>query len=115
MKFQTVPPAFALHRDVRYEYVPSRKMYLQEYCKLSKKMPAMRIMLDMLKSGQNIMILDGDGPPLGEFPEGIAVNSESVNRAYMDPRHPFGHGYIVAMILHVMLDHVDDLKLRTGL
>ena len=99
---RTEPPAFAFHRGEKLDYIASRKNYVQEYCRAIKKMPAIKILFEMLKAGEAIMIIDGDGPPIDLYPEGIPMDGKMVNDMYENPKYPFGHGYVVALVLDWM-------------
>ena len=56
-------------------------------------------MKKMLQSGQNIMIIDGDGPPKSLYPEGIELNVDNWDEMLNNPKYPFGHGYVVAAVV----------------
>ena len=78
-------------------------------------------MLDKLKQGKNILIIEVDGPHQeslqyyidkyndvsSDFIENgtMLTNKENINMMLHDDKHPFGHGYCLALALII------DLKL----
>lgn len=50
------------------------------------------------------MILDYDGPPKIEYPDGMELTKANWDKMLNDPGHPFGHGYVVAGILANILN-----------
>ena len=102
-------PGHSMYNDKLYEYVPSRKdIYIPLYAALIRHLPVMKEMKRLLQNGQNIMILDGDGPPQkilvnGQlqslYPTGTPMNIELWNKMVNDPKYSFGHGYVVAALL----------------
>lgn len=80
-----------------YSYVDSRKhIYTRYYYQLIKHLPAIKEMQKMVADGKRLMIIDGDGAPRSLYPHGLVLTEESWNQMINDPRHPFGHGYVVA-------------------
>jgi len=97
-------PAFGYYGGRQLSYVESRKYYLRKYCQVIKNLPAFHVLVNMVRAGQPVMILDGDGPPLQNYPEGHEVTWEFIDKMYKDPRFPFGHGYIVAAMIKAAVD-----------
>jgi hypothetical protein len=50
----------------------------------------------VVRSGQSVMIIDGDGLPRHLAPEGMDMTPSNWQRMLADPAFPFGHGYVVA-------------------
>jgi hypothetical protein len=122
---------FALMDDGKttLNYIQARKeIYLKEYCRLVKQTPTFQQLEKRLKDGENLLIIEVDGPRLesqsyydDEYGQGkividpsdepsptfsdktqpcsILVNEENMEILLNDPKHPFGHGYCLAMAL----------------
>ena len=83
-----------------YGYVESRiEYYIPIYAELIENLPVMNELRKLLESGQDIMIIDGDGAPKSLYPEGMDVTYENWMKMRDDPRFPFGHGYVIAGML----------------
>ena len=96
-------------------YVESRRaIYLPVYSKLLKDHPMFLSLRQRLKSGENLLIVEVDGPhqeSLDYYRKryGVAddfimdstvhVNENSMRILLNDTKHPFGHGYCLAMAL----------------
>lgn len=88
-----------------YDYVDSRKeIYVPEYAALVRDAPAVQEMRAMLAEGTSLLILDNDAPPKTRWPEGREMTQEMWNEMIDDPSLPFGHGYVVAALLHGGID-----------
>lgn len=93
-------PDFAIYNGKKYDYITSRKeIYVPIYAELVKNTDAIKEMKKMLESGENIMILDGDGPPKSLYPEGLEMTQKVWDGMIKNPQFPFGHGYVVAGLL----------------
>src|SRR5690606_619941 len=102
------------------DYIEARKeIYVETYSRLVQEIPEFYELLDMLKNGQNILIIEVDGPheeSLGYYMEKynvdstfiekdtILVNEKNMNIMLNDPKHPYGHGYCLAMCLYSKLN-----------
>ena len=62
----------------------------------------MKDLIKMVKNGEKIMIIDGDGPWSSEYPEGLELTWDMLNEKIKDPTRPFGHGYVVATVLYAL-------------
>lgn len=83
-----------------YEYIESRKeIYVPIYTNLIENTRSMNSLIRLARSGENIMILDGDGPPREIYPNGAAMTDELWNTMIEDEKYSFGHGYVVAKLL----------------
>lgn len=96
-------------------YIESRKeIYLKEYMRLVKKSPDFKKLLQMLKKGINLLIIEVDGPHQeylnyykqkynvsNNFIENntILVNKENMDIMLNDEKFPFGHGYCLGLAL----------------
>lgn len=101
-------------------YVESRKeIYIPVYCSLVRKQPQFSELQRRLQQGENLLIVEVDGPiqeSLEYYKEKysvdesfieddtILVTEEHIKIMMHDGKHPFGHGYCLAMSL---LDHED--------
>ena len=106
---------FALQYDKKLNYIQSRKeIYLKKYCELAKKIPLFDYLKKQLKAKKNLLILDFDGPhqnSLAYYKEkynvddnfisnhAMEINQKNINIMINDPKHPFGHGYCLALAL----------------
>lgn len=78
-------------------YVASRsQLYVPVYGSLIDKLPIMDELEKMVRAGQSVMIIDGDGPSRHLAPAGMDMTPSNWQRMLADPAHPFGHGYVVA-------------------
>ena len=97
-------------------YVDARKeVYLPIYSELVEKQPDFQKLIQKLKSGKNILIVEIDGPhgecldyyqdKYGVGKEFIENNTmlatpENLNIMLYDTKFPFGHGYCLAIALN---------------
>ena len=96
-------------------YIDSRKqIYVMEYCRLVKELPEFLELRERLNNGENLMIVEVDGPHQesldyykdtygvdDDFIQNntMVVNKENIGIMLNDPKHPFGHGYCLAIAL----------------
>ncbi|ARF11064.1 hypothetical protein Hokovirus_4_38 [Hokovirus HKV1] len=96
-------------------YIESRKeIYVKEYCKLVKHEPLFQELKRKLASGVNLLIAEVDGPhqeTLNYYKtkynvnddfiqqHTVLINQENIRILLNDDKHPFGHGYCLAMAL----------------
>lgn len=96
-------------------YIEARKkFYVEEYVRLVKKQALFYELKKMLQKGDNLLIIEVDGPhgedidyykakynTADDFIENntMLVNKENINIMLNDTKHPFGHGYCLAMAL----------------
>jgi len=101
--------------SVLLDYISSRKqIYIKKYCELVKQHPLFLELKEMMKVGINLLIVDVDGPHQESIPyyvdtyhvspnfiqqDTVLINQENINILLNDPKHPFGHGYCLAMAL----------------
>ncbi len=75
----------------RFEYVESRQFYCEFFQRLSKDLPDLKTLKNMIKEGWNIQICGYD-----------AINdltSENAEQYYLDSSQPFGHESVLFCIL----------------
>lgn len=94
------PPIFALYNDERLGYVDSRKkIYIPTYSKLFKNHKLFNDIMDKLFNGENIMLIDIDGPDVELYPEGREMSIKLLDEMVEDTRRPYGHGFAAAKTL----------------
>lgn len=112
-------PLYAWWNGQKLGVVESRKQiyipYLQE---LYRKHPTYQRLLDMVKSGTNIIIIEPDGPSAELYPNGMSVTPDLLYKLQDVTRMkdfcvevgredcnkpnkyvPYGHGYVIALTL----------------
>lgn len=93
-------PAYAWWEGQRLGYIEARKrIYVPAYARLARRTPAFAALSAMVAAGENVLIVNLDGPPLGAYPDGREASADTMRDAINDPGHPFGHGYVVAAML----------------
>ena len=101
--------------STRLNYIQARKdIYLKEYLKLVVKQPTYQLLLNKLQQGENILIIEVDGPHQESMDyykktynvgndfiinDTILATKDNINIMLNDPKHPFGHGYCLAIAL----------------
>jgi len=121
------PPGFGRMKDCLYflqeddpsgeklDYISARKkFYLPVYTRLVQNEPQFLELKDRLKRGENLLILEVDGPhqeSLDYYRKKYSVKPNFIINSTMicseenlrimlnDPKHPFGHGYCLAAAL----------------
>ncbi|MBX9636970.1 MAG: hypothetical protein K2Q45_05405 [Nitrosomonas sp.] len=108
-------PLYAWFEGEKLDVIEARKrIYIPYLQALYRKSKVYQELLDMVKNGQDIIILEPDGPPHEFFPDGMPVDmalleklqnvtelkdfpgiTSSESKKYV----PFGHGYVIAMTL----------------
>ena len=97
------------------DYIEARKrIYLPIYVNLVRQQVAFQQLQQRLADGENLLIIEVDGPHQESLPyyqekygvkkdfikqNTILVTTENMNIMLNDPKHPFGHGYCLAMAL----------------
>lgn len=110
----------ALHQESEYvyrllNYIDARKkIYAPTYCSLVHTQPNFLKLKDRLRQGENLLIIEVDGPHQESLPyykEKYGVNDnfiednttlidrQAVNIFLNDEKHSFGHGYCLASAL----------------
>jgi len=98
-----------------YDYIEARKnIYLPLYLQSVIKEPKFQQLKKRLVQGQNLLILEVDGPHQESLTyyknkyqvdnnfitnSTIVANEHNLNIMLHDPKHPFGHGYCLAVAL----------------
>ena len=82
-------------------YIESRKqVYVPEYYNLIKDLPLIEELKRQVQEGVSYTICDFDGPREEDgTPTVKQVSVDLLREKINDPRHPFGHGYIIAGLL----------------
>lgn len=99
----------------KFGYVKARKrIYIPEYTNSVRKEEQFKELKNRLKKGQNLLIIDVDGPhyesmeyynetydiPVKIYDNHtVKVTEENLNFLLNEPKHPFGHGYCLAAAL----------------
>lgn len=90
-------PAYSYHNGKKLDYVDSRKqIYVPTYLSLIRATTELRLLKERVQDGENIMILDFDGPDPAQYPNGLPVTVDTLRERLHDEERPFGHGYVVA-------------------
>jgi hypothetical protein len=91
-----------------------KKVYLKTYCDLVKKQPKFVKLKKRLQTGENLLIIEVDGPHQESLPyyqqtygvddsfieqHTMLVTLKNIEIMLQDPQHSFGHGYCLAMAL----------------
>lgn len=81
--------------------VDSRKqVYVPEYMAYVKEAPVIKELRESVLKGQRMVVVDFDGPrDASGAPTCLRVTREMLLEKIEDPKHPFGHGYVVAALL----------------
>jgi hypothetical protein len=103
----------------KLNYVEARKeIYVKVYSKLVKQHETFNTLVDMLKEGKNLLILEVDGPHQESLPyyknnyqvddnfiqqDTMLATTENLDIMLNDTKHCYGHGYVLASCL---LDHI---------
>lgn len=98
-------------------YIESRKrIYVNQYCNMVKTHPKFWELKTRLDNGENLLIVEVDGPHQEsleyykeKYPSDVdntfienntmLVNAKNIEIMLNDSKHPFGHGYCLAMAL----------------
>lgn len=104
-----------INENEKLDYIHGRKkIYVKLYCDLVKQHPVFHTLQQRLLNGENLLILEVDGPcenslnyykqkyNVGDnfIEDGtMLVNQQNIQIMLNDAKHPFGHGYCLAMAL----------------
>ncbi len=102
-------------KDEKLDYIQSRKkIYLKIYSKAVKKQEQFKELKERLIKGENLLIIEVDGPRQESIEyykdkynvsdnfivdNTIKINKKNMKIMLNDIKHPFGHGYCLAMNL----------------
>jgi len=103
-------PLYAYWNGQKLNTVDARKQIYIPYLKqLYRANPVYQKLLQKVKSGKNIILVEPDGPLLDYYPDGLEVNLDLLYRLidvmnYKDEGdvhkyRPYGHGYVLAMTI----------------
>jgi hypothetical protein len=98
-----------------FDYIETRKeLYVPEYIRLIQDKTCFKILQQKYIDGEKILICDVDGPVQDSMDyykekynvsddwidqDTITVNKENMEILLNDPKHPFGHGYCLALAI----------------
>jgi hypothetical protein len=102
----------------RLDYVAARKaIYCDFYVRHAQEHPSFLALKQRLEDGENLMIVEIDGPDynlefepytrISKQSPGLIMDEETTKMLLNDTRKPFGHGYVIAALL---LDGAEWLK-----
>lgn len=106
-------PLYAWWNEEKLDVVQARKaIYIPELQKLYRAHPVYQKLLEKVRGGQNIIIVEPDGPNYTKYPNGRDVTQELLvemqdwteqedSKRYF----PYGHGYVIALTLFEDLYH----------
>ncbi len=108
----------------KLNYIEGRKeIYVPLYCELVKKEPKFAELKNKLLNGENLLIIEVDGPHQESIEyykqmydvddnfidnDTMLATDENLTIMLNDDKHPFGHGYCLAMALQD-LEHLVEL------
>jgi hypothetical protein len=103
-------PLYAYWEGRKLGIIDSRKeIYIPYLKKLYRVNPVYKKLLEIFKSGKNIMLIEPDGPFLESYPNGLEVNlpllhslidkTNYTEEGFPSKYRPYGHGYVLAMCL----------------
>jgi hypothetical protein len=94
----------------RLNYIQARKaIYCDFYVKHGLKHPSFLALKERLEKGENLLIVEVDGPDynltyepynrISKESPGLEMDEATVKMLLHDTRKPFGHGYVIAALL----------------
>ena len=103
------------HPDEKLDYIQTRKLiYIPLYSEMVQKEEQFLELKERLEKGENLLIIEVDGPHQEDlsyykdkykvddsFIENntVLVTQENIKIMLNDPKHPYGHGYVLATTL----------------
>lgn len=96
------------YKEIRMDYITARKnIYMTEYKRLIRVLPAYQELLKMLRDGKNLLLCEIDVPSKGkkgeygnvEDDETYNITIEKLDILLNDPSEAFGHGLCIAYAL----------------
>lgn len=93
-------PLYSYYDGKKLSYIESRMaIYIPFYKKLARETQVYKDILEMLKNGKNVMLIDLDGPNVKEYPYGREMSFDLIKDLEKDPKISYGHGYVCASAL----------------
>lgn len=93
-------PLYSYYNGKKLSYIEARKIiYIPFYKELARETQVYKDILQMLRDGKNIMLIDLDGPNVKEYPNGREVDLELLKKLEQDEKIIYGHGYVCASAL----------------
>jgi hypothetical protein len=130
-------PLYAWWKGQKLDVVEARKqIYLPGLQALYRAHPTYQKLLALVQSGQNVIIVEPDGPPIDVFPQGANVSAntlrvlldvtkvgdfpgltdkerEVLSYSKADEKYlPYGHGYVIALTILEDLPHTLEKKIK---
>ncbi len=109
------PDTAIVPADQRLDYIAARKLiYVPEYTRLVRRQPLFHELVERVKGGENLLIIEVDGPheeSLKYYRDAYGVSETFIQQDSVeatrpnlqilleDAKHPFGHGYCLALAL----------------
>ena len=111
-------PLYAYWNGEKLNTIEGRKeIYIPYLKELYRSNPVYNDLLNKVKAGIDIIIVEPDGPLLEAYPKGLEVNLPLLNNlvyrmnyreeGYPNKYRPYGHGYVLAMTL------LEDINIKT--
>eukprot|EP01080_Neovahlkampfia_damariscottae_P009052 gene9052-1149_t len=102
-------PIFSYFNGEFLSYIDARKkIYLPIYKELVRKETVYSDIFEQVKKGQNILLIDVDGPSVEKYPNGIEMSLKKIHEFIENPKLIFGHGFACACALLEDLESLDD-------
>ena len=103
-------PLYSWWQGKKLNVVDARKeIYIPYLKKLYSANPVYKKLLEKVKSGKNVMLIEPDGPFLEAYPDGLEVDlpllhllidrTNYAEEGYGEKYRPYGHGYVLATCL----------------
>ena len=115
-------PDGSIDENTKLDYIQARKaIYVPEFCKSLQNEPDFLQLKQRYQNGEKLLIIEVDGPHQESldyykkkygvdddfFVNGtVEVNVKNMKILLNDPKHPFGHGYCLAMELAGITEQV---------
>ena len=103
-------PLYSFYQGQKLNLVEARQqIYIPHLKALYRAHPVYQKLLQKVKSGKNIMLIEPDGPLIEAYPQGLEVNLPLLyslinvtnygSEGFPNKYRPYGHGYVLAMTL----------------
>jgi hypothetical protein len=103
-------PLYSYWNGRHLNLIEARKeIYISYLKQLYRANPVYLKLLEKVRAGKNIMLIEPDGPLLDAYPEGLEVNlpllyslierTNYADEGFPDRYRPYGHGYVLATCL----------------
>ncbi len=103
-------PKYAYYEDKRLNVIEARKeIYIPFLKQLYRESPVYQKLLARFRFGENLLLIEPDGPFLDVYPEGLEVDSSLLEKlisvtnyadeGYPQKYRPYGHAYVLSTCL----------------